>query len=136
MKVLKFNKDLCSLCGDCEKACAKLYFKDESREKAALRVDSDTEHKDKAVMKTCIQCGECINVCPVGALYRAKNGVVLINRKICVGCMACVGFCPHSVMYYHRDSTEPFKCISCGTCVKACSASALSLEEEQVPAGV
>ncbi len=136
MKVLKFNKDVCSVCGECEKACSNLYFKDECREKAALRVDVNAENKDEAVMKTCIQCGECIAVCPVGALYRAKNGVVMIRKKICVGCMACVGFCPHSVMYYHGDSTEPFKCISCGACVKACPADALTVEEEQVPAGV
>jgi anaerobic carbon-monoxide dehydrogenase iron sulfur subunit len=131
MKVLKINPDACSVCGECERACSSLYFKEEKREKSAIRVDISPDNNDEVLMKTCIQCGECINVCPVQALYRAKNGVVMIKKKVCVGCFACVGFCPYSAMFTHGDSTEPFKCISCGACVKACPAEALRIEEEK-----
>jgi carbon-monoxide dehydrogenase iron sulfur subunit len=133
MKVLKINTEICSVCGECEKTCSNLYFKEERRDKAALRVDVNPEKNDEVVMKACIQCGECISVCPVQALYRAKNGVVMVKKKVCVGCFACVGFCPYNVMFNHKDHTEPFKCISCGACVKACPADALHIEEEKVP---
>ncbi|MDQ7824667.1 MAG: 4Fe-4S binding protein [Candidatus Eremiobacteraeota bacterium] len=130
MKVLQIRSEACTECGECEKACARLYFKDDDREKAALHVTRDAE--GKIALKACVQCGECINVCPVQALYRAKNGNVLLNRKVCVGCLACVGFCPTSVMFYHKDLYEPIKCISCGACVKACPADALFVEEKEL----
>jgi anaerobic carbon-monoxide dehydrogenase iron sulfur subunit len=132
MKVLKINPQVCSVCGECEKTCSKLYFKEENREKSAIRVEVSPHNSDEVIMKTCIQCGECINLCPVGALYRAKNGVVMLKKKDCVGCFACVGFCPHLVMFTHKELFEPFKCISCGACVKSCPADALSVQEEEM----
>ncbi len=131
MKVLKINPHLCSVCGECEKTCSRLYFKDENREKSALRVDICPDNSDVVIMKTCIQCGECINLCPVGALSRSKTGVVMLKKKDCVGCFACVGFCPHLVMFTHKDLYEPFKCIACGACVKACPADALYIEDTE-----
>jgi anaerobic carbon-monoxide dehydrogenase iron sulfur subunit len=131
MKVLKIDPEICSVCGECEKACSSLYFKEENREKAALRVDIKADDRDRVIMQACIQCGECIKVCPVQALYRAKNGVVMIKKKVCVGCFACVGFCPYSVMFTHKDSTEPFKCIACGACARVCPVDALRIEEEK-----
>ena len=137
MKALKHHPDACSVCGECEKKCSTLYFKEENREKASLRVEVEHEDDgDRAAMKACTQCGECITICPVQAIYRAKNGVVLINKKICVGCFACVGFCPFGVMFSHKDSTEPFKCIACGACAKVCPAEALSVEEVKEEAAV
>lgn len=136
MKLLKINPDVCSVCGECEKKCSSLYFKEENREKAALRIEQDPENRDKVMMKACIQCGECINICPVQAITRAKNGVIMLNKKICVGCLACVGFCSYHVMYSHKDYTEPFKCIACGVCAKICPADALLIEEVKEPAAV
>ena len=79
-------------------------------------------------MSVCTQCGDCIEVCPTGALSRDKAGVVRLNKKECVGCMSCVGFCPHGAMFFHDAYVEPIKCISCGLCVKECPAGALSVE--------
>lgn len=136
MKLLKINPDRCSVCGECERKCSSLYFKQENPDLAALRVDLAPDDPDRVVMKTCIQCGECINICPVQALYRAKTGVIMINRKICVGCFACVGFCPHNAMFPGSIQPEPFKCIACGACAKVCPADALSIEEIKEPAAV
>lgn len=40
----------------------------------------------------CTNCGECVGVCPVGALA-AGGGVVSWNPLLCVGCDACIAKC-------------------------------------------
>ncbi|MDD2481666.1 MAG: 4Fe-4S binding protein [Lutispora sp.] len=88
------------------------------------------EADSKPEMTTCTQCGACIDICPVEAIKRDKNGIVRINKKKCVGCFMCVGFCPEHAMFMHDDYIEPFKCISCGQCVKACPTNAIYISEE------
>jgi ferredoxin len=82
----------------------------------------------------CTQCGECIDVCPTRALSRARNGVVRRDLSLCVGCLACVGFCkvgaPHgAAMRAHFSQVEPFKCVACGRCARACPEEALHVRE-------
>lgn len=122
MKVLRKNPELCIACHACESTCSKLYFKEDNVEKACLRIKDTDSHSE---IITCTQCGECIDICPVQAITRDKNGIVRINKKICVGCFMCVGFCPELAMFMHDDYIEPFKCISCGQCVKNCPTNAI-----------
>ncbi|MTI81096.1 MAG: 4Fe-4S dicluster domain-containing protein [Firmicutes bacterium] len=126
LKKLIKNEELCTACGTCEQVCSETYFKEENREKASLRVEKEV---DVVKLTTCSQCGECIELCPVEALYKDKNGVVRINKQECVGCFSCVGFCPEGAMFYHVEHIEPLKCIACGMCVKECPEGALSIEK-------
>ena len=123
MKVLKKQETLCISCGECEKVCSATYFKEENKEKSCIQID---DHQ----IKVCNQCGECIQVCSTGAIYRDKNGVVRINKKLCVGCFMCVGFCPELAMMMHGDLLEPFKCVACGQCAKVCPTQAIFISEE------
>lgn len=124
MKILKKQETLCIGCGECEQVCSDLYFKEKNREKSCIQID------DQKQIKVCNQCGECIQVCSTGAIYRDKNGVVRINKKLCVGCFMCVGFCPELAMMMHGDLLEPFKCVACGQCAKVCPTQAISISEE------
>jgi Fe-S-cluster-containing hydrogenase component 2 len=124
MKVLHHRQDICNGCGDCEIACSKTYFRVEDRNKSAIHIINNN-NSYRAIK--CTQCGECINMCTAHAIYRDRNGVVRINKKLCVGCLGCVGFCTELAMFYSDDLTEPFKCIACDICSKVCPVNALEV---------
>ena len=125
VKILKFYPERCKGCLECEKACSVVHFKTkEGGDKSAIRIIKTT---NGYTMHVCDQRGLCLDMCPVGALGRRKNGVVWLDREICVGCQACVAFCPIGAMRKSDARIEPFKCISCGSCVRACPEHALEL---------
>ncbi|OGF01563.1 MAG: aldehyde:ferredoxin oxidoreductase [Candidatus Edwardsbacteria bacterium RIFOXYD12_FULL_50_11] len=126
MKYLKTNPSLCKGIKACEKTCSKAFFKVEDPEKSAIRV-KQTEAGFE--INVCNQCGECIAVCPVLALKRNSQGVVMLDKKLCVGCLMCVGYCPTLSMRTHPDQREPFKCVACGICARACPEKALEIAE-------
>jgi Fe-S-cluster-containing hydrogenase component 2 len=130
VKIIKFHNEKCNGCLDCEKACSQVHFKsDEGGEKSAIHIIKKSSSYES---KVCNQCGLCMDMCPVGALIRKKNGIVWLDKKICVGCQACVGFCPIEGMRKSDVRIEPFKCISCGACVRACPNDALELVEVKI----
>jgi len=130
VKILKFYPEKCNGCLECEKACSKIHFKtEEGGEKSAIRI---IKKSNSYIMHVCDHRGLCLDMCPVGALYRKKNGIVWLDKEICIGCQACVGFCPIGAMRKSEARIEPFKCISCGSCVRACPENALELVEKNI----
>ena len=57
----------------------------------------------------CNHCKEtpCIQVCPVGASYRTKDGVVLVDAERCIGCGYCVQACPYGSRFIHAGDRTP-----------------------------
>ena len=53
------------------------------------------------VPKLCNQCANppCVQVCPVGATFQTKDGVVLVDEKRCIGCRYCIQACPYGARY-------------------------------------
>ncbi|MEG0177669.1 4Fe-4S binding protein [Anaerorhabdus sp.] len=47
---------------------------------------------------TCIGCGACVGVCPVGALSLDAEGKAGCDEGTCIDCGACVGTCPVSAI--------------------------------------
>ncbi|MBN1280663.1 MAG: 4Fe-4S binding protein [Candidatus Thermoplasmatota archaeon] len=130
VKVLIFHAEKCTGCLDCEKACSQVHFKSKKGgELSAIRI---LKHNKDFAMHVCDQRGLCLDMCPVGALTRRKNGVVWLDKETCIGCQACVGFCPIGAMRKTDVRIEPFKCISCGSCVRACPTKALELVERNI----
>lgn len=128
MKLLEKDADVCIQCHECEKACSKTWFKEENTQKSCIRIG---EENNTAKITVCNQCGKCIDICPVQAIYSDNSGVVRINKSICVGCFMCVGFCPEGAMMMHEDYIEPFKCIACGQCAKVCPTNAVNIIEKK-----
>ncbi len=102
-----------------------------------LKYQSLDISKSFFVPKLCNQCEEppCVRVCPVGATYTTKEGVVLVNRNACIGCRYCIQACPYGARYFDPRLKVVDKCTWCyhritqglaPVCVEVCPVGARS----------
>ncbi|MFO7852045.1 MAG: 4Fe-4S dicluster domain-containing protein [Bacteroidota bacterium] len=88
---------------------------------------------------TCRRCEDapCIDVCPVDALEKDSNGVVIRSANLCVACKSCVMACPFGTMMNNFFEVCKSVCDYCGMndhpvkllCIETCPENALSLED-------
>lgn len=83
------------------------------------------------VPKICNHCEKsvCNQVCPVGAAYETRDGLVLVDQEHCIGCGYCVQACPYGSRFIHPVKHVADKCTFCyhrisrglePACVAAC----------------
>jgi tetrathionate reductase subunit B len=63
----------------------------------------------------CMQCENppCVRVCPTGASFVDRDGIVLVNADDCIGCRYCVQACPYDARYFDEESGTVDKCTFC-----------------------
>ncbi|MBI5700511.1 4Fe-4S dicluster domain-containing protein [Candidatus Saganbacteria bacterium] len=148
----------CIGCGKCVKACKvennvpdePFFFRTwieryVERKDDKIEVDSPNGGKDGFpelknkkdikksffVPKICNHCEHppCVQVCPVGATYKTKDGVVLVDPDYCIGCRYCIQACPYGARFLHPEKRVAEKCTLCyhritkglrPMCVEAC----------------
>lgn len=78
-------------------------------------VPNEEIFKSFFVPKLCNHCykSPCVQVCPVGATFETKDGVVLVDDKYCIGCRYCVQACPYGCRYIHPERKVVDKCTLC-----------------------
>lgn len=47
---------------------------------------------------TCVACGTCANVCPLGAINIIAGVFAEVDQLKCVGCTKCANECPASII--------------------------------------
>ena len=67
------------------------------------------------VPKLCNHCANppCVQVCPVGATFTTRDGVVIVDEEWCVGCRYCIQACPYGARYLHPEKKVADKCTFC-----------------------
>lgn len=84
----------------------------------------------------CMHCVNppCVEACPTEAIYKRKDGLVLINKEACNACEACLEACPYDAINMGNDQEVAQKCTMCEhliergekpACVTACNGGAM-----------
>jgi tetrathionate reductase subunit B len=55
----------------------------------------------------------CIKSCPVDAIYKRPDGMVVIDPVKCTGCKNCPDACPWGVIFFNEDLNIAQKCSGC-----------------------
>lgn len=92
----------CDGCGDCTTACRMEHnvpLDQEWIKVYQLTGDGGTFY----LPRPCMHCenAPCVKVCPVGATYRSKDGLVVIDENRCIGCRYCIAACPYDARYFN-----------------------------------
>jgi Fe-S-cluster-containing dehydrogenase component len=124
--VYAINLSVCKGNGKCVEACHKENNHDRDTNQSYIRVlempkgtmdmeagNTTYTHavpaKDKFYMPVqCQQCDEppCVDVCPVEATWKQKDGIVVVDYNWCIGCRYCEAACPYHARRFNWKEPE------------------------------
>jgi len=63
----------------------------------------------------CMHCDlpPCRDACPLGAIFKRVDGIVLVDEEKCDGCQECLPACPYGVLSYDVETNAVGKCTLC-----------------------
>jgi len=107
---LIIDKKDCMGCHACEVAC-----KQEHHLGVGPRLVQVIEKISEYIPIYCHHCAKppCKEACPVDAILRNEQGIVLINNDLCIGCRDCVQACPFGAMQFDDNREVALKCDLC-----------------------
>jgi len=98
----------------------------------------------------CLGFGDCVKVCPFGAIEMVEDGIPVVDDEKCTGCGLCVQACPRGIISLLPFSQKVFVacvskdraavvkkacavgCIGCGICAKKCPQEAITIKDNYV----
>ncbi len=121
---LLFDVSRCVGCGNCQRCCDVANDLPCARQ---TQLDAETytiieERQPVAgmtryVKRGCMHCLEpgCVAACPVAALHKTAEGLVLADTSKCIGCRYCQYACPFSIPKFEWENTLGVmrKCTGC-----------------------
>lgn len=84
----------------------------------------------------------CIKACPMEAIYRRDDGIVLVDKDRCTGCQQCAWACPFGALSLNENEGVVEKCDMCvhlvdaglePSCVKHCPTEAMTFGDLNDP---
>jgi Fe-S-cluster-containing dehydrogenase component len=63
----------------------------------------------------CMHCDQapCRDACPLEAIIKREDGIVLVDEEKCDGCQACLPACPYDALVYDAEQNTVSKCTLC-----------------------
>ena len=87
----------------CIEACQKAHHLPDDQQ--WIRVVQERDQQGMSFYRPipCMQCenAPCVRVCPVGANFHSKEGVVLVDHNKCIGCRMCMAACPYDARVFN-----------------------------------
>ncbi|MEJ2096189.1 MAG: 4Fe-4S binding protein [Deltaproteobacteria bacterium] len=116
---LFIDEAFCWGCRTCEVAC-----KQENHVPDGVKFISLTEELCQKTdgspnmifhLNICRHCDDppCEAECPVGAISKREDGIVLLNHEECTGCEACLEACPFNAIDFDNVNNVARKCNLC-----------------------
>ena len=120
------NLSVCVGCRRCAKAChvennhdrpsGNSYIRVLEMNKGSLDMAQGSVNYDGPVPKPgkfympvqCQQCDNppCVDVCPVEATWKEKDGIVVVDYNWCIGCRYCEAACPYHARRFNWNKPE------------------------------
>ena len=113
------NTEDCVGCNACEVACKQEHNLPVGPRWIRVHPDDPREIAGKLqlgyIVSHCIHCRYplCKDACPVNAITKREDGVVLIDEELCTGCQDCIEACPLEVMQFDGEKKVAQKCDLC-----------------------
>ncbi|MDR0350940.1 MAG: 4Fe-4S dicluster domain-containing protein [Coriobacteriales bacterium] len=90
----------------------------------------------------------CLSACPVGAIVKREDGIVVQDDALCIGCKMCITACPYEHPVYVDETSKVLRCDMCAArldkgdvpaCVESCPTKILTvdtLENNEAAGGI
>ena len=104
MGVAEVDRSMCIGCGACTKVCPDKLIKMIPLDQEVVTackycVNNQVNTEINNVCSVgCNKCGNCVSVCPTGALSFADDSTILFDKSKCTKCMECVKACPNGTI--------------------------------------
>ncbi|MBT5775570.1 MAG: 4Fe-4S dicluster domain-containing protein [Dehalococcoidia bacterium] len=104
-----FDLRRCDGCGRCTDACTEMHGLSEGQPWLKILELEDAAGQSYYLPQPCMQCERppCVSVCPVGATFRAADGVTLVDQDRCIGCRMCMAACPYDARTFTWNEPLP-----------------------------
>lgn len=150
MKLLA-AKDLCIGCFACETACKQEHNLPVGPRWMKVIQVGPTEISTKLVMDFipmhCRHCENppCMGACPVDAISKRSDGIVIFNEELCIACNQCIEACPFGAPQYNPEKKVVQACTLCyervdqgllPSCVQNCPTQALIFGDPNAFSGI